>query len=149
MVFDANRFLEAQASVYQQVLAELRAGRKESHWMWFIFPQIRGLGRSFMAERYAIRDLEEARAYLEHPVLGLRLVECANALSAHAGRSAREILGSPDDLKLRSSLTLFLAAQPAGPQAEVFGALLDGFYGGHQDEQTLRLLSESDDSALI
>ena len=112
--------------------------------MWFVFPQVSGLGRSFMAERYAIRDLAEARAYLEHPVLGARLVECAQALLAHANRDIRAILGSPDDLKLRSSMTLFLAARPEGAEATLFSQVLARFYDGHPDEQTLRLLAEHD-----
>ena len=147
MVFDANRFLDAQAPVYDQVLAELQAGRKKSHWMWFIFPQIRGLGRSFMAERYAIFDVCEARAYLAHPLLGTRLVECAQTLLAHGDQSIREIIGSPDDLKLRSSMTLFLAAQPDGPEASVFGRVLASFFEGHQDDTTLRLIAERDNCA--
>jgi uncharacterized protein (DUF1810 family) len=144
MAFDADRFLEAQAPVYEQVLAELRAGRKESHWMWFIFPQIRGLGRSFMAERYAICDLDEARAFLAHHVLGARLIECAHALLARGDRPIREIMGSPDDLKLRSSMTLFIAAQPDGSAARVFEGVLKSFYECIQDEHTLRLIAERD-----
>ncbi len=145
MAHELDRFLGAQQAIYDQALAELRTGRKESHWMWFVFPQLRGLGRSFMAERYAIRDLEEARAYLGHAVLGPRLLECARALLAHAGRPIGDILGSPDDLKLRSSMTLFLsAASPEGPEAGVFGQVLASFYAGRRDEHTLRLIAEHD-----
>ncbi|MFT3788813.1 MAG: DUF1810 domain-containing protein [Tepidisphaeraceae bacterium] len=104
---DLHRFVEAQEDVYPYALAELKAGRKQTHWMWFIFPQMGGLGHSSMAHRYAIRSLEQAKAYLAHPLLGARLIECAEAVLAVQGKSAREIMGSPDDLKLRSSATLF------------------------------------------
>src|SRR5690606_36748191 len=105
--YDLQRFVDAQQSIYPQALAELRAGYKQSHWMWFVFPQIAGLGHSSMAQRYAIADLHEAQAYLQHPLLGPRLEECAQALLQHPDRTARQILGSPDDMKLRSSMTLF------------------------------------------
>ncbi len=105
--FDLQRFIDAQAPVYAQVLAELRAGRKASHWMWFVFPQLAGLGRSAMAQRYAISGRDEALAYLAHPLLGARLRECTMLVTAVPGRSLREILGTPDDLKFRSCMTLF------------------------------------------
>nr|WP_272890237.1 DUF1810 domain-containing protein [Stutzerimonas stutzeri] len=132
-----QRFVDAQYSPYEIALAELRAGYKQSHWMWFIFPQIAGLGRSAMAERYAIADLDEAVAYLQHPLLGQRLGECAQALLQHSGRTARQILGSPDDLKLRSSMTLFAAA---APENALFQQILDTFYNGEADPETLKRL---------
>lgn len=135
--YKLQRFVDAQQSLYPQALAELRAGDKRSHWMWFVFPQIAGLGRSSMAQRYAIADLHEARAYLQHPLLGPRLEECAQALLQHCERTARQILGSPDDLKLRSSMTLFAAA---APESRVFQQVLDAFYGGEADQQTLTSL---------
>jgi uncharacterized protein (DUF1810 family) len=138
--FDLDRFIQAQdardgaATVYDRALAELRAGRKQSHWMWFVFPQIAGLGFSAMAQRYAIGSLEEARAYLAHPVLGPRLRACVAALNAIDGKSAREVMGSPDDLKLRSSLTLFGRATPDNAD---FRAALERYYGGREDPATL------------
>ncbi|MCK7473902.1 MAG: DUF1810 domain-containing protein [Rhodopseudomonas palustris] len=135
---DLNRFVEAQRDSYAQALAELRAGRKRSHWMWFVFPQLAGLGSSVMARRYAIRDRNEARAYLDHPFLGARLRACAEALLAIEGRSAREILGSPDDLKLGSSATLFAQISPPG---SVFHRLLERYYDGQPDPLTLERLS--------
>src|SRR5215813_7094342 len=110
--FDLQRFVTAQAPLYERVCAELRAGRKRSHWMWFIFPQIQGLGSSAMAQRYAITSLAEAAAYLDHPVLGPRLRECTGLVNAVDGRSAHEIFGSPDDMKFHSAITLFLWARP-------------------------------------
>jgi uncharacterized protein (DUF1810 family) len=127
--FDLQRFVDAQAPVIEDAIAELRAGRKRSHWMWFVFPQLAGLGSSAMAQRYAIGGREEARAYLAHPVLGARLVRCAEAILSVHGASAREILGSPDDLKLQSSMTLF-SALPAAPA--VFARVLERFYGGER-----------------
>ena len=136
--FDLERFTAAQAGVYPHALAELRRGRKESHWMWFVFPQIAGLGTSPMAQRYAIRSLDEARAYLAHPLLGARLREATEVLLAHRGRGAEAILGPIDAMKLRSSMTLFeAAADEGGP----FGAALDAFYGGERDPATLRLIA--------
>jgi uncharacterized protein (DUF1810 family) len=135
--FDLGRFVEAQKQSYAQALAEIRAGRKESHWMWFIFPQFDGLGFSPMAERYAIKSLDEARAYLTHPTLGPRLVECVEAALGVEGRSARAIFGTPDDLKLRSCATLFAEVSPAGSG---FERLLAKYYGGGRDVRTLRLL---------
>src|SRR5262245_14233201 len=107
--YDLDRFVDAQNGAYERALSELRAGHKRSHWMWFIFPQIAGLGSSSMAEKYAIRSAEEASAYLADPVLGSRLLRCVDAVLAIEGKSAHEIFGSPDDLKLRSSMTLFAA----------------------------------------
>jgi uncharacterized protein (DUF1810 family) len=132
-----SRFVDAQRDVYEQALAELRAGSKRSHWMWFVFPQIAGLGRTATAQRYAIADLAEARAYLAHPVLGPRLAECARALLDVPGRTATQILGTPDDLKLRSSMTLFAHA---ADDPAVFRAVLDRFYGGEDDPATLQRL---------
>ncbi|MEV4283811.1 DUF1810 domain-containing protein [Actinoplanes xinjiangensis] len=121
---------------HHPALAELTAGHKRGHWMWFVFPQLDGLGSSPTARRYAIRDLDEARAYLAHPVLGPRLVQCAEALLRHQGRTAEDILGHPDDLKLRSSMTLFArAADDPAP----FAAVLDHYYDG-PDQRTLQLL---------
>lgn len=134
---DFDRFLTAQAGSYATALAELRAGAKRSHWMWFIFPQMAGLGHSAMARRYALRDLAEARAYLAHLVLGERLRECTEAVAAWGGRrSAEQIMGGIDAVKLRSSLTLFEAAGGGA----VFGQALDGLYGGERDERTLALM---------
>ncbi|WP_165226972.1 DUF1810 domain-containing protein [Aquisphaera insulae] len=135
--FDLNRFEIAQRGDYDQALAEIRAGRKRSHWMWYVFPQLEGLGFSSMSRRYAITSLDEARAYLAHPVLGPRLVEIGEAALGVADRSAREIFGSPDDMKLRSCATLFAAVAPAG---SVFERLLVRFFQGRPDEETLRLL---------
>ena len=134
---DLNRFVLAQADDYERALAEIRAGRKRSHWMWYIFPQVDGLGFSSMSRRYAIKSLAEARAYLDHPVLGPRLVECTEAALGVEGRSAYEIFGSPDDMKLRSSATLFAAVAPPD---SVFARLLDKFYEGERDARTLQLL---------
>jgi len=131
---DLQHFVDAQYPLYARALAELRAGHKQSHWMWFVFPQIAGLGRSAMAQRYAIAGREEARAYLQHPLLGPRLEECAQALLQHTDRTPRQILGSPDDLKLRSSMTLFAAV---APERTVFQQVLDAFYGGEADRETL------------
>jgi uncharacterized protein (DUF1810 family) len=128
------RFLDAQAPVYTQVLAELRAGRKRSHWIWFVFPQIAGLGHSAMAQKYAIASLDEARAYLAHPVLGARLRECSGLVLAVEGRTVHDIFGSPDDMKFRSCMTLFQRADPAEP---VFGQCLRQYFAGREDAQTL------------
>jgi uncharacterized protein (DUF1810 family) len=137
---DLARFVEAQAGDYETALAEIRAGRKRSHWMWYIFPQIDGLGFSSMARRYAIKSLDEARAYLDYPVLGPRLVEITEAALAVEGRSAHEIFGSPDDMKLRSCATLFARAASEG---SVFSRLLDRFFDGEPDVRTLELLGEA------
>ena len=133
---DLERFVSAQETTYDRALAELRAGHRRSHWMWFVFPQIAGLGLSPTAQRYAIRDLAEARAYLGHPVLGPRLVECARALLGVEGRSAEQILGYPDDLKLRSSMTLFAEAADEA-EAAVFREVLQRYYDGRADPATL------------
>jgi uncharacterized protein (DUF1810 family) len=136
MADDLARFVEAQKGVYPAALAEMKAGRKQSHWMWFIFPQIEGLGMSAMSQRYAIASLEEARDYLAHPVLGERLRECVAVLNGIEGRSAEEIMGGIDAVKLRSSLTLFSRAGGG----EAFAACLDRYFGGKEDPATLRLL---------
>lgn len=136
--FDLQRFLDAQAQTYDRALAELRAGDKRSHWMWFVFPQLAGLGFSAMAQRYALSGLDEARAYLAHPVLGPRLLACTDAVLAGEGRSALQIFGSPDDMKFRSSMTLFRAAAPDEPR---FGRALEKYYGGAADERTLARLA--------
>lgn len=134
--FDLQRFVDAQSGVYSTVLAELRAGAKRSHWIWFVFPQLRGLGHSATAQRFGLGSLAEAQAYLAHPVLGPRLQECARLLAAHRGGTARQILGYPDDLKVRSSMTLFARAG----DDPVFTEVLDAFYDGEPDDATLRLL---------
>lgn len=134
-----DRFLVGQQAVYSDALAELRRGRKTSHWMWFVFPQIAGLGHSAMARHYAIASLDEARAYLAHPVLGARLRECARALLATEGLSAEDILGSVDAMKLRSCATLFGRADPHEP---LFGLILERFSGGVPDEATEARLHE-------
>jgi len=136
-----NRFVEAQAPLFEQVTAELREGTKHSHWMWFIFPQLKGLGRSDTARHFAIRSMAEAQAYLRHPVLGVRLVECTQlVMAAHKAdptRSAHDIFGSPDDVKFHSSMTLFAMADPALPE---FGAALALFFKGRADMATVSLL---------
>jgi uncharacterized protein (DUF1810 family) len=135
-----DRFVEAQDAgrTYEAALGELRRGRKTSHWMWFVFPQLAGLGRSSMAQAYALDSLDEARAYLAHPVLGPRLRECVAALLEHPDRSAEQVLGGIDALKLRSSMTLFARAAPGEP---VFQQVLDAFYGGEPDARTDELLT--------
>ena len=134
--FDLERFVDAQAPVYPDVVSELRQGRKQSHWMWFIFPQLAGLGNSAMAQRYALSSRDEAVAYLGHAVLGSRLRECTALVNAVEGRTIHQILGSPDDLKFRSSMTLF-AAVSSGPE---FAAAIAKFYDGTPDARTLKLL---------
>ena len=135
--FELERFVAAQEDIYPTALAELKRGRKVSHWMWFVFPQIAGLGRSPMAHRYAIRSLAEARAYLDHPLLGVRLRECTEAVNAVAGRRALDIFGTPDDLKFRSSMTLFAEA---AADRQPFAAALDKYYAGEPDAATLARL---------
>ena len=135
--FGLTRFVEAQDGVYPRALAELTAGRKESHWIWFIFPQIEGLGSSAMNRRYAIGSLEEAVAYLEHPLLGARLRDCVDAVNALEGRSARQVFG-PDDVKFRSSLTLF---HRAAPEEHRFSDALAKCFAGEQDAATLERLA--------
>ena len=135
--FDLERFVAAQDGVFDGALAELRAGRKTGHWIWFVFPQVAGLGRSEMSRIYAIGSLAEARAYLAHPVLGPRLRESVAAVLATRGRSADQMLGSIDAVKLRSSMTLFLRADPDEP---AFRAVIDRFYGGRPDAATDAIL---------
>ena len=135
--FDLNRFLQAQEGVYERALAELRAGRKTSHWMWFVFPQIDGLGRSSTARHYAIKSLAEARAYLGQPLLGARLAECTRAMLEHHGLTAHEILGYPDDLKFHSSMTLF---EHAAGDKELFARAIDQYFAGRRDAMTLMIL---------
>jgi uncharacterized protein (DUF1810 family) len=135
--YDLNRFVRAQESDFERALAEIHNGQKCTHWMWYIFPQIDGLAYSSTAKHYAINSLAEAKAYLEHPVLGPRLLECAEAAVRVEGRSATEVFGSPDDLKLRSCATLFACVSPPG---SVFDRLLDKYYGGERDSKTLRLV---------
>lgn len=134
---DLQRFVNAQSPVYDTVRAELRAGQKRSHWMWYIFPQLAGLGRSETARHYALSGLEEAQAYLAHPLLGRRLEECCRILTGIEGRTASAIFGYPDDLKLHSSLTLFAQAAPDQP---LFGACLEKYFSGQRDATTLQLL---------
>lgn len=140
--FDLERFLDAQAHNYDDALAELRAGRKRSHWMWYVFPQFAGLGASPTSRRFAIRSRDEAVAYWAHPVLGPRLRECAEAMLVHEGLTAHDIMGSPDDVKLRSSATLF--AEVTGDP--VFSRLLDRYFEGCRDDATLRLLHDASGS---
>jgi uncharacterized protein (DUF1810 family) len=135
--YNLARFVEAQAPAYEAALSELRQGRKTSHWMWFIFPQILGLGDSWMAKLYAITSLDEARAYLTHPLLGARLRECTQTVVGVEGRSAEAIFGQPDVLKFRSSLTLFAEASPHEP---LFRAALAKYYEGEPDRRSIALL---------
>ena len=137
---ELTRFLEAQENDYARALAEIRNGRKRSHWMWYIFPQIEGLGHSSTARFYAIRDIEEAKAFLAHPILGSRLRECAQAALSVEGKTAEEIFGFPDVLKLRSCATLFAQVSEPG---SVFEQLLQKYYGGIADEATMQLLNKS------
>jgi len=138
-IYHLSRFVEAQDPVFDRVMDELRAGRKTSHWMWFIFPQLQGLGRSEMAARFAISGIAEARAYVQHDVLGPRLEDCVETVLLHHGMSARQIFGSPDDLKFRSCLTLFRSAQPG---SSLYQQALDRFYSGEPDRKTLLLLEQ-------
>ncbi|WP_434700809.1 DUF1810 domain-containing protein [Pseudomonas sp. D1-36] len=137
--YNLARFVDAQHPVFSRVMDELRAGRKTSHWMWFIFPQLRGLGRSEMASRFAISGLAEARAYLQHDVLGPRLGGSVEAVLQHSDVSAERIFGSPDDMKFRSCLTLFVSAQSGSP---LYQQALDQFYSGEPDRKTLALLEQ-------
>ena len=134
---DLDRFKRAQLDIYEQVVSELKAGRKRSHWIWFIFPQIQGLGTSLMNERYAIRSLSEARAYLDDPVLYDRLIECCDLLLIHASQPIDRVLRYPDNLKLKSSMTLFSVASPEDP---IFREVLDAFFSGATDLKTLQKL---------
>ena len=135
--FDLQRFVDAQAAVYERVREELKNGRKQSHWMWFIFPQIAGLGHSAMAQRYAISSLDNAKAYLANPVLGPRLRECTSLVLQVVGKSALQILGSPDDMKFRSCMTLFARA---APEEALFRTALEKYFDGVEDSQTLTRL---------
>ena len=132
-----NRFIEAQANNYTTALAEIRNGRKQTHWIWYVFPQIRGLGQSATSKYYAIRDLHEAEEYLQHPILGKRLIEISRALLELKEDNAHKIFGSPDDLKVRSSMTLFALVKDADP---VFQGVLDRFFRGERDKNTLALV---------
>ena len=133
---DLDRFVRAQEADYERALAEIRSGRKRSHWMWYVFPQFAGLGLSATSQRYAINSLAEARAYLAHPILGARLTEIAEAVLNVQGRTAHEMFGSPDDLKLKSSATLFSLVSPAD---SVFHRIIDKYFEGRRDEKTLAL----------
>jgi uncharacterized protein (DUF1810 family) len=135
--FDLQRFVEAQDGAYPRALAELRGGRKDTHWIWYVFPQIVGLGSSAMNARFSIGSLEEAEAYLAHPLLGARLIECVDAVLALEGRTARQVFG-PDDVKFRSCLTLF---HRAAPQERRFADALAKYFGGELDERTLEQLA--------
>ncbi|MFO0941464.1 MAG: DUF1810 domain-containing protein [Pirellulales bacterium] len=137
--FDLNRFLEAQKEDYEVALSEILNGKKRSHWMWYIFPQYAGLGLSSTSQYFAIKSLAEAKAYLGHSILGMRLVECCEAMLQINGRTARQILSSPDDLKLCSCATLFAAISPAG---SVFHRIIDKYFGGQNDEKTLQLIGQ-------
>jgi uncharacterized protein (DUF1810 family) len=138
--YDLRRFVQAQERDYQPALSEIKNGRKRSHWMWYIFPQFDGLGFSSTSKRYAIKSIDEAAAFLKHPILGPRLVECCEAVLGVQGRSALEILGSPDDMKLKSCATLFACVSP--PES-VFERLLSKYYDGGRDAKTLQLLGRT------
>jgi uncharacterized protein (DUF1810 family) len=138
--FNLARFVQAQERDYEQAMSEIRTGRKRSHWMWYIFPQLEGLGFSSTSRHYAIRGPAEAEAYLRHPILGPRLLESARAAIVLEGPSASDVFGSPDDMKLRSCATLFACVSPAG---SVFQQLLDKYFGGERDDKTLALLGRS------
>jgi Uncharacterized conserved protein len=134
--FNLDRFVRAQSTEYDRAVSELRSGKKYTHWMWFVFPQIEGLGHSLLSYRYAIKNEAEARAYLNHPILGARLRECAEIVVATSGRTAHEIFGSPDDMKLRSCATLFARVS----EDPIFQKLLDKYFDGKADERTLLLV---------
>jgi uncharacterized protein (DUF1810 family) len=138
--YNLERFVRAQEGQYERALAEIEAGRKQSHWMWYVFPQFTGLGSSEMSALYAVKSVGEAEAYLEHPVLGPRLLKCAEATLRAEGRSAHEIFGSPDDLKLRSSATLFAHVSQEG---SVFHRLLAHYFQGKPDDRTIRLIEKA------
>jgi len=141
--YQLNRFVSAQENDFARALSEIREGNKRTHWMWYIFPQLDGLGFSSTAKFYAIKSIDEAKAYLNHPILGRRLLQCAEAAVGVEGRSATEIFGSPDDMKLRSCATLFACVAPPG---SVFERLLDKYYDGQRDQKTLRLLGIDSDA---
>ena len=136
--YDLDRFVQAQQDAYAQALAEIRSGHKRSHWMWYIFPQYVGLGSSAISQRYAIKSVSEAEAYLRHPVLGVRLIACMEAALGVEDRSASDVFGSPDDMKLRSSATLFAAITSSG---SVFERVLDKYFNGERDQRTLQLMT--------
>jgi len=138
--YDLQRFVDAQASDYAAALSELKRGRKRSHWIWYVLPQLRGLGMSAYSHRYGIASLDEARAYLAHPVLGARLNECVDAIARHAGANIADILGAVDAMKYQSCLTLFKAAAPDEASSARFAAALAQFYGGREDERTPAML---------
>jgi len=138
--YDLDRFVRAQEADYEMALSEIRSGRKRSHWMWYVFPQFQGLGSSSASKRYSIKSLAETEAYLRHPVLGPRLVECAEAVLHLEDLSAVEIFGSPDDMKLRSCATLFACVSP---QRLVFQRIIDKYFSGERDDTTLRLIGEA------
>jgi len=140
--YNLNRFVQAQEDDYERALSEIRSGKKRTHWIWYIFPQLDGLAFSSTSKRYSIKSVEEAKAYLDHPILGPRLLECVEAVLHIEGRSATEIFGSPDDLKLRSCATLFACVLPPG---SVFDRLLKKYYRGGRDEKTLQLLGMASD----
>ena len=142
--YNLSRFLEAQNKDYSRALGEIKNGRKQGHWIWYIFPQISGLGLSVTTQFYAIKDLNEASAYLQHPVLGSRLILISQALLSVEGKTAQQILGNPDDLKVKSSMTLFSLLPQPNP---VFQAVLDKFYGGIQDKKTISILEKSENSS--
>ena len=135
--YNLARFVETQERDYERALSEIKAGHKRSHWMWYVFPQFQGLGRSSISQHYAIKSVAEARAYLAHPLLGPRLVECAEAALHVQGRSAHDIFGSPDDMKLRSCVTLFASV---APRDSAFQRILDKYFAGEPDDRTVRLL---------
>jgi uncharacterized protein (DUF1810 family) len=138
--YNLARFVQAQEEDYEPALSEIRSGRKRSHWMWYMFPQFEGLGSSWTSQRYSVKSVAEAQAYLAHPVLGPRLVECAEAALRVDGLSAHEIFGSPDDMKLRSCATLFASVSPEG---SVFHQVIDKYFHGQHDDRTLRLIRAS------
>ena len=140
--YNLNRFVHAQEDNYEQALAEMRSGKKRTHWMWYIFPQLDGLAFSATSKHYSIKSIEEAKAYLDHPLLGPRLLECAEAVLHIEGRAAIEIFGSPDDMKLRSCATLFAYVLSPG---SVFDRVLEKYYRGERDEKTLQLLGTAPD----
>lgn len=140
MTYDLNRFLIAQEISYNNALTEIQLGKKTSHWMWFVFPQIKGLGFSDIAKRYAIENLDEAKEYLNHPVLGLRLITITKELLKHEGLTANSILGNPDDLKLHSSMTLF--AQVEDSEEQIFMKVIDKFFNGYLDNKTLKIIGK-------
>ena len=139
--YNLARFVEAQEPAYDRALSEIRDGRKQSHWMWYMFPQFDGLGVSSTSKRYSLKSVGEAEAYLAHPVLGRRLVECAEAAFQVDGRSALEIFGSPDDMKLKSCTTLFAYVSPEG---SIFHKIVDKYFRGNADEMTLRLIGKAE-----